>query len=92
MLADSYIGQSWLAMDGYDSAYNYLNAAVTLWNSLDSTARTDESYNAIYTAYNGLGIYSVTIDMDFGKAIDYFCLAGRLKRFWIEPLCGILEK
>lgn len=72
MLADSYIGQSWLAMDGYDSAYNYLNAAVTLWNSLDSTARTDESYNAIYTAYNGLGIYSVTIDMDFGKAIDYF--------------------
>lgn len=24
MLADSYIGQSWLAMDGYDSAYNYL--------------------------------------------------------------------
>ena len=29
--------------------------------------------------------------MDFGKAIDYFCLAGRLKRFWIEPLCGILE-
>ena len=72
MLADSYIGQSWLAMDGYDSAYNYLNAAVTLWNSLDSTARTDESYNAIYTAYNGLGIYSVIIDMDFGKAIDYF--------------------
>ncbi len=72
MLADSYIGQSYLAIDGYDSAYNYLNDAVGLWNAIDSTARTDESYNAIYTAYNGLGIYSVTIDMDFGKAIDYF--------------------
>lgn len=101
MLADSYIGQSWLAMDGYDSAYNYLNAAVTLWNSLDSTARTDESYNAIYTAYNGLGIYSVTIDMDFGRAIDYFVwLAGskgsglnRCAAYWKndEPSVDVLS-
>lgn len=72
MLADSYIGQSYLAMDGYDSAYNYLNDAVSLWNAIDSADRTNAAYNAIYTAYNGLGIYSVTIDMDFGKAIDYF--------------------
>lgn len=72
MLADSYIGQSYLAMDGYDSAYNYLNDAICLWNTIDSADRTDETYSAIYTAYNGLGIYAVTIDMDFGKAIDYF--------------------
>ena len=72
MLADSYVGQSYLAMDGYDSAYVYLNSALGIWNSMDSTERTDESYDAAYTAYNGLGIYSVTIDMDFGKAIDYF--------------------
>lgn len=72
MLADSYLGQSYLAMDGYDSAYVYLNSAVSMWNMLDSTQRNDEAYSAIYTAYNSLGIYSVTIDMDFGKAIDYF--------------------
>lgn len=63
MLADSYIGQSYLAMDGYDSAYNYLNDAVSLWNAIDSADRTNAAYNAIYTAYNGLGIYSVTIDI-----------------------------
>lgn len=78
MLADSYIGQSHLAMDAYDSAYNYLNDAVNLWNAIDSADRTDEAYSAIYSAYNSLGIYAVTINMDFGNAIDYFLKGLRI--------------
>lgn len=71
MLADSYIGQAYLAMDCYDSAYVYLTESLNLWNTGDSLARGDREYQAVYAALNGLGIYSIVRDMNYEQAADF---------------------
>ena len=72
MLADSYIGQSYLAMDEYDSAYVYLSESLSLWNGQDSLVREESDCQAVYAALNGLGIYSIVRDMNYEKAVEYF--------------------
>ena len=75
MLADSYAGQAWLAMDGYDSAYVYLSENLSLWNGRDSLNVDDMEYLAMYVTYNGLGVYSIVREMDYGQAVAWL-LAG----------------
>ena len=72
MLADSYIGQSYLAMDEYDSAYVYLSESLSLWNGQDSLFSDESECQAVYAALNGLGIYSIVRDMNYEKAVEYF--------------------
>ena len=67
MLADSYIGQSYLAMDEYDSAYVYLSESLSLWSGQDSLVREESDCQAVYAALNGLGIYSIVRDMNYEK-------------------------
>ena len=72
MLTDSYIGQSYLAMDEYDSAYVYLSESLSLWSGQDSLVREESDCQAVYAALNGLGIYSIVRDMNYEKAVEYF--------------------
>ena len=72
MLADSYIGQSYLAMDEYDSAYVYLSESLSLWKGQDSLFSDESECQAVYAALNGLGIYSIVRDMNYEKAVEYF--------------------
>lgn len=78
MLADSYIGQAQIAMDNYDSAHVYFNKGLEIWNRIDSSDRRPENYKAMYAIYNGMGIYSITIDMNYEKAIEYFMTGSQL--------------
>lgn len=78
MLAYSYIGQSFIAKEEYDSAYFYLDKGLGIWNTTDSLYRSKDQYYAIYAIYNGLGIYSVNKEMNYGKAIGYFLNGLRL--------------
>lgn len=78
MLAYSYIGQSFVAREEYDSAYFYLEKGLRIWNATDSLYRNKDQYYAIYAIYNGLGIYSVNKEMNYGKAIGYFLDGMRL--------------
>lgn len=71
MLADSYIGQAFLARDEYDSAYFYLTESLEIWNSGDSLALGESQYVAVYATFNGLGIYSIVKDMNYEKAMTY---------------------
>lgn len=78
MLADSYIGQAQIAMDNYDSAYFYFNKGLEIWSRIDSSDRRPENYKAMYAICNGMGIYSITIDMNYEKAIEYFMAGSQL--------------
>ena len=54
MLACSCLGQAYIAMDTFDSAYIFLDRGLRLWNSMDSTDRSHQDYFTIYspsTAY-----------------------------------------
>lgn len=71
MLADSYIGQAFLAMDEYDSAYFYLSESLAIWNGSDSLSLGESQYVAAYATFNGLGIYSIVKEMNYEKAVTY---------------------
>ena len=75
LLALSYVGQSAMAVDEYDTARVYLQKAMKLWSETDSLDRTADDYAGIITVYNAMGIYSINLDMDYRKAVEYF-LAG----------------
>lgn len=75
LVALSYVGQSAMAVDEYDTARVYLHKAIRLWNGIDSLDRTADDYAGIITVYNAMGIYSINLDMDYRKAVEYF-LAG----------------
>lgn len=78
MLACSYVGQSYVARDEYDSAYFFLNRGLEIWNTTDVQERSDEQYYAIYVIYNGLGICSINNEMNYEKAISFFLEGLRL--------------
>lgn len=78
MLADSYIGQAYLAWDQYDSAYAYLSESLDIWKNGADTSSSEREHAAIYSSLNGLGIYSIVKDMDYGKAVEYFLTGMRL--------------
>lgn len=75
LLALSCVGQSAMAVDEYDTARVYLQKAMKLWSETDSLDRTADDYAGIITVYNAMGIYSINLDMDYRKAVEYF-LAG----------------
>lgn len=75
LLALRCVGQSAMAVDEYDTARVYLQKAMKLWSETDSLDRTADDYAGIITVYNAMGIYSINLDMDYRKAVEYF-LAG----------------
>lgn len=78
MRACSLIGQSYLATDQYDSTYRYFQMGMRLWDSMDSLSRTDDAYKAMCVIYNGLGIYSISVERNYERAISYFLSGLRL--------------
>lgn len=92
MLAHSYMGQSYLALDKYDSAYVCLTRALEFYSDADTAMHTDEANEAIFTIYNGLGIYAVTIERDYKEAISYFLrglsLAEELSDYYDYAIFG----
>lgn len=72
MQAYSYIGQAYLAKDEPDSAAVILDKGLRIWSTIDSTSRTDDDYQAIYTILNAMGIYAVNTELNFEKGINYF--------------------
>lgn len=78
MLADSYIGQAYLAGDKYDSAYAYLTESLDIWKMSGDTCSSGREYAAVYSSLNGLGIYSIVREMNYGKAVEYFLTGMRL--------------
>lgn len=72
LMALSYIGQSAMAADEYDTALIYLQKGMDLWMEKDSVERTADDYAGIITVYNALGIYSINVDMDYRKAVECF--------------------
>lgn len=71
MLADSYVGQAFLAMDEYDSAYHYLNESIGIWNGAERPRDAESRVTAAYAAFNGLAIYSIVKDMNYERAMEY---------------------
>ena len=49
-----------------------------IWSRIDSSNRRPENYKAMYAICNGMGIYSITIDMNYEKAIEYFMTGSQL--------------
>ncbi len=72
MLACSCLGQAYIAMDTFDSAYIFLDRGLRLWNSMDSTDRSHQDYFTIYTIYSCLGIYEISSGLNYEKAIAHF--------------------
>ena len=72
MLACSCLGQAYIAMDTFDSAYIFLDHGLRLWNSMDSTDRSHNDYFTIYSIYSCLGIYEISTGLNYEKAIAHF--------------------
>lgn len=80
LLALGYAGQSALAADEYDTAAGYFQRGLDLWAEKDSLERTAEDYSGIVTVLNSMGIYTMNLDMDCRKAVEYFLAGLRLAR------------
>lgn len=78
MLADSYIGQAYLAGDQYDSAYAYLTESLDIWKMSGDTCGSGREYAAVCSSLNGLGIYSIVKEMNYSRAVEYFLTGMRL--------------
>lgn len=74
----SYMGQAGLATDRYDSAYSCLLEAYSIWKNIDSIDRTENDRIAAITMFNSIGVYHVSMDMDYRKAIEFFLDGMRL--------------
>lgn len=72
MMACSYIGQAFIALDMFDSAHVYLSMGLDEWNMLDSSDRIRNDYMAIYSIYSSLGIYEISTALNYDKACGYF--------------------
>lgn len=72
MLADSYLAQAFLAMDLYDSAKFYMDHGWKLWQETDSCNHNPTASRAFLMLCNGLGIYHVTVERNYEKAIAHF--------------------
>lgn len=72
MLSDAFLAQAFLAMDAYDSAKHYMDKSWTLWQEMDSTNRNPTACRAFSVLCNSLGIYHVTVERNYEKAIAYF--------------------
>lgn len=65
MYAHICLGQA-SVMRGYQSeAYSHLNHALDI-------AMNEKDYDALCSVYNGLGLYSMNLENDYYRAIDYF--------------------
>ncbi len=88
MFALFHMGYASIFTNRYDSAGVYLRAA------LEIALRRDDPWGAA-SAYNGLGIYTVNVQMDYRKAVEYFLeglrhAEGRLDKSLYSVLLGNL--
>lgn len=72
MLAYSYIGQAYMGEDKSDSASLFLNKGLKIWETKDSTSRTPDDYESVFTILNAMGMYAVDTELNYEKAISYF--------------------
>lgn len=88
MYADLFSGQSYLLAEGSDSTRIYLDRALI-------RGRQCEDPVALCRIYNALGIYAVSIEMNYFGGIEYFLEAmeyarsASLDRFYLVAQCNL---
>lgn len=88
MYADLFSGQSYLLAEGNDSTRIYLERAL-------ARGRRFEDPVALSRIYNALGIYAVSVEMNYFGGIEYFLEAMKharsasLNRFYLAAQCNL---
>ena len=88
MYADLFSGQSYLLAEGNDSTRIYLDRA------LDRAERFSDAV-ALCRIYNALGIYAVSIEMNYYGGIEYFLKAmeyarsASLNKYYLVAQCNL---
>lgn len=89
----SNIGEKYAKMDNFDSAYYYLNNALTLVSELNLKDIVERDIMIIPAIYNAMGVYCFVVDRDYNSAISYFHKAmdyTELYKLWNE-YCSVVH-